>query len=259
MTTYVFDGRFVGLLSCIFRAFQFRQFDVELTTDRAVQVLLFDDLIEVASDEQHAQRVWRGLQQKLSASTLQQFYYAYLSEQLVAWQHLFNFAVYAFQSADNIERDYGHADVLAVSQWAKQVGREKHRMEAFVRFKKCQDGLFLSLIQPDFDVLPIIERHFKSRYQDQRWLIYDEKRHYGIYYDLEQLHQVDLNAQQLDRQIATGHSQQLTIELAADELLYDQLWKDYFQSVNIVARQNIRLHIQYVPRRYWRYLNEKQQ
>lgn len=259
MAAYVFDGSFVGLLSCIFRAFQFRQFDVELATDRAVQVLLFDDLIEVASDEHHAQRVWRGLQQQLSASTLQQLHYAYLSEQLVAWQHIFNFAVYAFQSPHNIEQDYGHADVLAVSQWAKQVGREKHRMEAFVRFKKCQDGLFLSLIQPDFDVLPIIERHFKSRYQDQRWLIYDEKRHYGIYYDLERLHQVDLDAKQLDRQIATGHSQQLTIELDADELLYDQLWKDYFRSVNIEARQNIRLHLQYVPRRYWRYLNEKQQ
>lgn len=34
--------------------------------------------------------------------------------------------------------------MLALSQWAKQVGREKHRMEAFVRFKKCQDGLFLN-------------------------------------------------------------------------------------------------------------------
>jgi probable DNA metabolism protein len=48
-------------------------------------------------------------------------------------------------------------------------------MEAFVRFKKCQDGLFLSLVQPDFNVLPLIERHFRNRYQDQRWLIYDEK------------------------------------------------------------------------------------
>ena len=38
---------------------------------------------------------------------------------------------------------------------------------------------------------------------------------------------------------------------------YDQLWKDYFHSVNIQARQNMKLHIQYVPKRYWRYMNEK--
>ncbi|MEJ2898553.1 putative DNA modification/repair radical SAM protein [Acinetobacter sp. NS-4] len=38
---------------------------------------------------------------------------------------------------------------------------------------------------------------------------------------------------------------------------YDQLWKNYFHSVNIQARQNMKLHIQYVPKRYWRYMNEK--
>ncbi|HAK14314.1 MAG TPA: DNA metabolism protein, partial [Acinetobacter radioresistens] len=40
-------------------------------------------------------------------------------------------------------------------------------------------------------------------------------------------------------------------------LLYDQLWKDYFCAINIEARGNIKLHIQYVPKRYWRYMNEK--
>jgi hypothetical protein len=35
---------------------------------------------------------------------------------------------------------------------------------------------FLSLVRPDFNVLPLIQPHFKRRYQDQRWLIYDEQR-----------------------------------------------------------------------------------
>ena len=52
--------------------------------------------------------------------------------------------------------------MLGVSQWTKQVGREKHRMEAFVRFKKTQEGLFISLVRPDFNVLPLIEKHFKD-------------------------------------------------------------------------------------------------
>lgn len=117
--------------------------------------------------------------------------------------------------------------------------------------------MFISLVSPDFNVLPLIERHFKSRYQDQRWLIYDEKRNYGIYYDLKQVHQVDMDATTIDRQIQSGHSQSFNIELDDDEVLYDQLWKDYFRSVNIEARRNMKLHVQYVPRRYWRYMNEK--
>lgn len=246
-----------GLLSCIFRAFEFKELNSRITAHGAAQAGLFDELIEVASNDIHAQRVWQGLKHKVSAQGLRNFYFSFLSEQDAAFQHCFNFAVYAFQSRRAVDQDYGHADVLGIAQWAKQVGREKHRMEAFVRFKKCKDGLFLSLIRPDFNVLPLIERHFKARYQDQRWLIYDERRKYGIYYDLHTVHQIEMNAYEIDRQLDIGHSQDFSIELDDEELLYDQLWKDYFRSVNIEARKNMKLHIQYVPKRYWRYMNEK--
>ena len=48
-----------------------------------------------------------------------------------------------------------------------------------------------------------------------------------------------------------------SITLDAQEALYDQLWKDYFKSTNIVERRNIKLHLQHVPKRYWKYLTEK--
>lgn len=191
MVTYCFDGSMTGLLSCVFRAFQFKEFDVQVTDHPHGQNGLFDDLIQVASNEEQAQRVWQGLKQKTSDQSQHNFYYTFLSENQTAYQHMFNYCLYVFKSCYKVDENYGHADVLALAQWAKQVGHEKHRMEAFVRFKKCQDGLFLSLVRPDFNVLPLIERHFKARYQDQRWLIYDEKRKYGIYYDLQQLHQIE--------------------------------------------------------------------
>lgn len=255
---YCFDGTMTGLLSCIFRAFQFKEFQVRISTATQVQTGLFEqDWINVASNDEHAQRVWQGLKQKVATSSLKRFYYTFLSEQAVAYQHLFDFACYVFESSYAVDRNYGHPDVLALSQWTKQVGREKHRMEAFVRFKKAKDGLFIALVKPDFNVLPLIERHFKARYQDQRWLIYDEQRKFGIYYDLHNVHQITMNATALDVNQRTGFSQAFSIELDEDEALYDQLWKDYFRSVNIEARKNMKLHIQYVPKRYWRYMNEK--
>jgi probable DNA metabolism protein len=42
-----------------------------------------------------------------------------------------------------------------------------------------------------------------------------------------------------------------------DEVYYQNLWKQYYQSTNIVARRNMKLHLQYVPKRYWKYLVEK--
>lgn len=42
-------------------------------------------------------------------------------------------------------------------------------------------------------------RIFKRRYQDQRWLIYDEQRKFGLYYDLREIHEVSLEASDVDR------------------------------------------------------------
>ncbi|MCJ8146078.1 TIGR03915 family putative DNA repair protein [Acinetobacter sp. A3.8] len=268
---YCFDGTLTGLLCCVFRAFQFREYQVEIhafdthqntTARHSLQDNLFNVSIEVASQDVHAQRVWNALKNKLSNNALRQLYYAFLAENTDAYQHIFNYCIYIFRHAQtqqihSLEKNYTHPSVLAIAQWAKKVGREKHRMEAFVRFKKSSDGLFLSLIAPDFNVLPLIQRHFRNRYQDQRWLIYDEKRHFGIYYDLDQVQEVDLSAQTIDAQKEVGGSQQFLIDLDDQEVLYDQLWKDYFQSINIKERQNIKLHVQCVPKRYWRYLNEK--
>ncbi|MCJ0829173.1 TIGR03915 family putative DNA repair protein [Acinetobacter sp. NIPH1876] len=255
--SYYFDGSMAGLLSCVFRAFQFKEFQVQLCLLDGAQHRLFSEVIEVPSHEQHAQRVWSALQQKLSKAALKQIYFASLSESLDAYQHLFDYCIYVFQQQHSIEKDYLHPSVLAISQWTKKVGREKHRMEAFVRFKKTTDGLFLSLVRPDFNVLPLIQPHFRRRYQDQRWLIYDEQRKYGLYYDLNDVHEIGMDANEIDRNLQNGGSQSFQLQLDEQEVLYDQLWKDYFNSINIKARQNIKLHVQYLPKRYWRYLNEK--
>ena len=259
MQLYCFDGSFAGLLCCVFRAFQFKEFEVEITTSQAgAHLNLFAEPIDIATNEQQAERVWQGLIKKLDKNAIRQIQRAFLSESIVAHQHIFNYCVYVFQHQYRVSSNYANPDVLGVAQWAKQVGREKHRMEAFVRFKKTKQGLYVALVSPDFNVLPLIERHFKARYQDQAWLIYDEKRDYGIYYDQDKVQQVHMQVNTIDKNIENGFSQDFSLEMDEDEALYDQLWKDYFRSVNIVERCNLKLHIQYVPKRYWRYLNEKE-
>jgi hypothetical protein len=36
------------------------------------------------------------------------------------------------------------------------------------------------------------------------------------------------------------------------------LWQNYYAAVNVQARNNPRLHLSKLPRRYWQYLTEKQ-
>jgi probable DNA metabolism protein len=257
MLIYLFDGSFGGLLNCIFRAYQFKDRQVTVTTQQHYQPRMFDDTVEICTDEARAQRVWAALCRKISSSSQRSFYRCYLSEQAAAFQALFDYAHYVFDHARAVDLDYGHPAVLAVSQFAKQVGREKHRVEAFVRFKKTAEGIFFASINPDFNVLPLAARHFRLRYADQRWLIYDDVRKYGIYYDLQQVQEVSLNLAQAGQVLDQYALSKTSMTLDAKEALYDQLWRDYFKSTNIVARQNIKLHVQSMPKRYWAYLNEK--
>ena len=113
--------------------------------------------------------------------------------------------------------------------------------------------MYYAIVQPDYNVLPLILSHFKNRYADQRWLIYDAMRKYGIYYDLQQVTEV-----QIDFSTDMQNKTALAAIYDEKENLYQTLWQQYFSSVNIKARKNTKLHIQHMPKRYWKYLIEKQ-
>lgn len=256
MLVYLFDGSFSGLLSCIFRAYQFKDRQVSITTCQHYQPRMFDEMVEVGSDDARAQRVWAALCRKISTTAQVSIYRCYLAGQPAAFQALFDYARYVFDQQQMVDQDYGHPAVLAVSRFAKQVGRAKHHVEAFVRFKKTAEGIFFATINPEFDVLPLAARHFRQRYADQRWLIYDDIRHYGMYYDLQQVQEVSLSIAQAGQVLDQYGLSRSSITLDAEEALYDQLWKDYFKSTNITERKNIKLQLQSMPKRYWAYLNE---
>lgn len=252
MIIYVLDGSLESLLCAVFEWFERKPGKVIIKTEKEFQPDAFSDVLHIYNDRKKADRVWKGLQNKLEKSWMRRFYCAYLSELSTAYTNLFEFCCYIFSSPNGAVFNYGNADVLAVSQTARMVEREKHRMEAFIRFQHSADGIFYCGIDPDFNVLPLIMKHFKDRYADQKWIIYDLKRHYGLFYDLQKVEEIYMEAS--EQKNLTKPSAEV---VSGEESLYALLWKDYFKSTNIVARKNTKLHIKHVPKRYWKYLTEK--
>ena len=248
---YVFDGSFEGLLTAVFEWFERKPGTVNICSASRYQPDAFSQPFIVANNRNKADRVWKGLQKNLDKAWQRQIYCCYLSELPEAFAAIFNFCCYVFRQK-GAEQNYGHPAVLTVAQIARKVEREKHRMEAFIRFEEAADGLFYCGIDPDFNVIPLIAGHFTRRYADQRWMIYDIGRNYGVYYDLQKTEEI---------QLANGlHAlgQKEKVQQDQKEKLYANLWKDYFKSTNIESRKNTKLHVRHVPRRYWKYLTEKQ-
>lgn len=258
----LYEPSFEGWLSAVFYVYANK-----LQNDDSLQLIAQDCYVpsliaqatSVTTDEDNAERVLIKLNKLLGRSGMRNILWGFLSEKHNIGTILFQVVKYAIDyPSRHIMEDLGNLNVLELVQTVKSVGREKHRMEAFVRFEHTTDDIYFARVEPDFNVLPLIGEHFRQRYQDQHWAIYDLSRGYGIYYDKSQstpkcpaaLQTItDLDDTVL-RNPASIHSE--------DEQRYQKFWQGYFTNVNIKERKNPRLHKQYLPQRYWKYLSEKQ-
>ena len=183
---------------------------------------------------------------------------SWLSEERTLNQPLFNFICKVFRlKVKALERNASDPDVLEVRNSCRRVLHEQLRMKQFIRFQKAKDGTYLAVVSPDHNVLPLIIDHFQDRFNDQPWLIYDAKRHYGYYYDGsaapiritfedEAAVPFDLTNGKLDDDV-----------LSENDQLFQDLWRTYFKAICIKERMNPKKQLSDMPRRYWKYMTEK--
>ena len=159
--------------------------------------------------------------------------------------------------ARSIERNFADSDVLEVTNIARRVMHEQLRMKQFIRFQKTKDGIYLGVVSPDHNVLPLVINHFRDRFGDQPWLIYDAKRRYGYYFDLKEVVRMTFqNEDELPFNLEDG---KLDAEvLSNDDQLFQDLWRTYFKAICIRERMNPKKQLNDMPRRYWKYMTEKQ-
>ena len=251
MNIFIYDKTFEGLLTAVFDSY-----DLKILPDAIVnenfQGDLFGSIYRVFTDSKKAERVWSGLSVKLSESGCQRIYKAHLSELEEADIIIFKYIKNVFSKKFNIEADYRDQLVLGVKNLSKKVTREACKMIEFVRFQRTADDIYFSLISPDYNVLPLIGKHFKNRLTDQQWVIYDVKRKYGIYYDLNEVSEITI-----DSKYFSGFTYKIKESvLNNDEKQFQSLWKEYFDSINIKERKNLRQQINFMPKKYWKFLIE---
>jgi probable DNA metabolism protein len=252
MLYFLYDNSFNGLLTAVFDAFYRKQFPEKIVPE-TTQLPWFSETFTVVTDVEKAERVLSGLQKKLSKSALQMLFTCFLSEMEEVAMLIFNYIRKALLAEKSIELNFADADVLELSKIYRKVQREAERMRQFVRFQKTADGIFFAVFEPLYNILPLNSEHFEDRFADQQWIVYDLKRGYGLYYDLEKTEIIRLDNLEISPQ--TG-------QLSPDKLdeyegAFQQLWKDYFKATTIKERINLKLQRQMMPKRFWKYLTEK--
>ena len=273
MTVYTFDNTLDGLLTAVFDSFLLKQQPEYLLAEGEQLPLFVDQQYQVVTDSEKAERVWKGLEKHFSKDGLHMITISWLSEERALNQPLFNFICKVFKKPTpnpspregrmDITQNASDEDVLAVRNTCRRVLHEQLRMKQFIRFQKAKDGTYLAVVSPDHNVLPLVIDHFADRFNDQPWLIYDAKRHYGYYYgaspDPSQGGEVirvtfedeasvpfDLSNGKLDADV-----------LSENDKLFQDLWRTYFKAICIKERMNPKKQLSDMPRRYWKYMIEK--
>ena len=254
--TFTYDGTFPGLLSAIFEVFRLRVDVVDIVPEDRYQQQLFSAATPVDTDTAHARRVAAGLKERSGNAKLPEFlYHAFLTEQENVERLILHLVRRQMSVHDvDVSKDAGDEPIHLLMRLERQMHREVHRMHAFVRFQQTPDGMYAALVNPDFNCLPLLGDHFAARYPAMEWLIYDTRRHYGLHWNpvTKRAEFITLDAGQ------DGQLRSLSAEmLDRAETDYQQLWQTYFRAVDIPERKNLKLHLQHVPKRYWRYLTEK--
>ena len=275
MIVYVFDNTLDGLLTAVFDSFFLKQQPEYLLAEGEQLPLFAEEPHRVVTDSEKAERVWKGLEKHLSKDGLHMITISWLSEERALNQPLFNFICKVFkphpltpsprgeggafgrEGSLSLEQNASDEDVLAVRNSCRRVLHEQLRMKQFIRFQKAKDGTYLAVVSPDHNVVPLIIDHFQDRFNDQPWLIYDAKRHYGYYYDGaaapiritfedEAAVPFDLSNGKMDADI-----------LSENDMIFQQLWRTYFKAICIKERMNPKKQLSDMPRRYWKYMTEK--
>lgn len=139
-----------------------------------------------------------------------------------------------------------HPTIRKVENMRKQIGRDIHKMRAFVRFRKVSapdddnSGRehFVSWFEPDHLIVRLNANFFRKRFAGMNFSILtpDECMHW------------DGNQLSFTEGVAKTHAPE------GDEL--ETLWKSYYRSIFNPARVKIKMMQTEMPKKYWKNLPE---
>jgi len=253
--TYVYDGTFDGFLSVIFEVYASKRKPEQIVHEQLWQPGFFETPVQIVTDAAKSERVWKGIAERSNKHITRMIYLAFASELSGVEMTLYGYLEKLFaDTTRTFHKNMLDEHSFELYQASRKVSFEIHRFQGFVRFQETSDGLFFAAIEPDHDILSLLAPHFVRRFGSQPWVIYDQRRDKGIFYKKPEMLEITLS----DKQLNTITGDILDHIQSEDEALYRSLWKAYYKAINIPERKNTRLMLRLLPRRYWKYLPEKQ-
>jgi uracil-DNA glycosylase len=136
------------------------------------------------------------------------------------------------------------SDVRQLQDWCKAVGRDIHKMHAFVRFRLVGTDAatgreqFVAWFEPEHRIVRLAAPFFEKRFAGMNWSILTPYE--CAHWDGTRLH----------------YTAGVSRSSAPDEDTLDDLWRTYYRSIFNPARVKISAMQSEMPKKYWKNLPE---
>jgi len=240
MTYYLVDGSDDCFFTAVFDAFKNKE--CIITGEKNLQLGLGFELIEVNTDGEKAERVRKKLN-ALDKFCLEDINLMLRSNVSLKEQTAFEYIKLIISRGGAVRTMLADPTVMEMTDIRNKVYGETHLMKGFLRFIENTEGVLYAPYSPDNDITDLLAPHFAKRFSNQRFVIHDVKRKKAALYDGNEIVMFDADGAE--------------IYLSEYQQHFEDLWRQYYKSVNIESRPHEKQMKGYMPVRYWKFLPEK--
>ena len=239
---YYYDGSFNGFLSCIFSSYACKEVPAGIYSGEDSAFTLFESRI-IRTNPDHADRVLRKITalSPEAAVLLRRGFLTCLPDKELLLLRLISKLL---REGPGFLRNRSDKTFYPVIKAVQHLNGEVHLLKGFVRFSDL-GGVLGGEIEPKNRVLPVLGGHFCSRFHNERFFLYDRTHKEALFH---------VPGRSVIRPLA-GFQMAPPDEA---EARYRLLWKRFYDTIAIKERENPRLRMSNMPKRYWNTMTEFQ-
>ena len=243
MKIFLIDDNINGILSALFISFTENIMPDSIENKKIFQPKIGAVAIPIISDQKNAERVKTALFKYAGDDIIALIKVCLKSCSPHALTVAFNYAHLILKERRDISNMLGEKIVSDFSYTVQKVLHERHIITGFLRFSESERGVLYARYSPDNDITDLIAPHFLRRLGDIPFIIHDLKRNVICISN--------------GRAIKTMQTTlPPTFTPSENEKATNELWKKYYDQINIKERKNLRQQTNFFPHRYRKYAFE---
>lgn len=238
---YLYDGSFDGLLCCVFESYDKKEIPADIFSPDTAQTVLLPQK-EVVTDPKKSARVLISIPKKMGADALDFIRHAFLTCLPQKELYILLFLRMGFRFGPSVMNMLADDVVNTLFKAVKHLNNEAHLLKGFIRFSVF-NGALAAEIEPKNIVLPLLTLHFRERYPEERFLIYDRTHAMALIYQPYRPEIIPVDDLQLP-------------EPDEEERAFRELWRLFYNTIEVQGRHNPKCRMSHMPKRYWKYMTE---